>query len=102
MKEKLVVIEIDEEGNSTIDLHGFQGKGCADVAKAFQGHDVVKTSRTKADWPKLWLPHVRSYSPTSASTLGMRGLRRVPFAPAPQLLRHYFESSPSVVHAGER
>jgi hypothetical protein len=50
MKEKTAVIEIDEQGNSTIDLDGFQGKGCADVAKAFQGHDVVKTSRTKADF----------------------------------------------------
>ncbi len=49
MKEKTVVIEIDEQGNSTIDLNGFQGKGCADVAKAFQGDDLVKVSRTKAD-----------------------------------------------------
>ncbi len=50
MKEKTVVIEIDEQGNSTIDLDGFQGKGCADVAKAFHGDDVVKTSRTKPDF----------------------------------------------------
>jgi hypothetical protein len=50
MNEKTVVIEIDEQGNSTIDLDGFQGKGCADVAKALQGQDVVKTSRTKADF----------------------------------------------------
>ena len=50
MKEKRVVIEIDEKGNSTIDLEGFRGKGCADVATGFQGHDVVKTSRTKADF----------------------------------------------------
>ena len=50
MKEKTVVIEIDEQGNSTIDLDGFQGKGCGDVAKALQGHDVVKTSRTKPEF----------------------------------------------------
>jgi hypothetical protein len=50
MKEKSVVVEIDEQGNSTIDLEGFQGKGCTDVAKAFQGHDVVKTSRSKPDF----------------------------------------------------
>ena len=50
MKEKTVVIEIDEQGNSTIDLDGFQGKGCGDVAKALQGQDVVKTSRTKSDF----------------------------------------------------
>jgi hypothetical protein len=50
MKAKTVVIEIDEQGNSTIDLHGFQGKGCSDVAKDFHGRDVVKTSRTKPDF----------------------------------------------------
>ncbi len=50
MKDKTVVIEIDEQGNSTIDLDGFHGKGCGDVAKALQGQDVVKTSRTKADF----------------------------------------------------
>ena len=50
MKEKTVIIEIDEQGNSTMDLDGFQGKGCADVAKDFQGRDVVKTSRTKPDF----------------------------------------------------
>ena len=50
MKEKTVVIEIDEQGNSTIDLNGFRGKGCADVAEDFHGPDVVKTSRTKADF----------------------------------------------------
>ena len=50
MKEKTVVIEIDEQGNSTMDLDGFQGKGCGDVAKDFQSHDVVKTSRTKPEF----------------------------------------------------
>ena len=50
MKEKTVVIEIDEQGNSTIDLDGFHGKGCADVSKDFQGHDVVKSSRTKPEF----------------------------------------------------
>ena len=50
MKEKAVVIEIDEHGNSTMDLEGFHGKGCADVAKDFQGLDVVKTSRTKPEF----------------------------------------------------
>ncbi|MBI1897218.1 MAG: hypothetical protein HYS04_11960 [Acidobacteria bacterium] len=47
MKEKTVVIEIDEHGNSSMDLEGFQGKGCADVARDFQGGDVVKTARNK-------------------------------------------------------
>ncbi|HEY7765913.1 MAG TPA: hypothetical protein VIB38_13055 [Aestuariivirgaceae bacterium] len=50
MKEKTVVIEIDERGNSSIDLEGFQGKGCADVAKDFQGSDVVKKARNKREF----------------------------------------------------
>jgi hypothetical protein len=50
MKEKTVVIEIDEHGNSSMDLEGFQGKGCADVAKDFQGGDVVKTARNKHEF----------------------------------------------------
>ena len=50
MKEKTIVIEIDEQGNCSIDLEGFRGKGCADVAKDFQGRDVVKNVRNKAEF----------------------------------------------------
>ena len=50
MKEKTVVIEIDEHGNSSMDLEGFQGKGCAGVAKDFQGSDVVKVARNKREF----------------------------------------------------
>ncbi len=50
MKEKTVIIEIDEQGNSTIDLEGFHGKGCADVAKDFQGNDAVKGLRNKSEF----------------------------------------------------
>jgi hypothetical protein len=50
MKEKTVTIEIDDQGNSSIDLAGFQGKGCGDVAKAFQGGDVVTKSQTKREF----------------------------------------------------
>ena len=50
MKEKTVVIEIDEHGNSSIDLEGFQGKGCADVAKDFQGQDAVRSLRNKPEF----------------------------------------------------
>ena len=50
MKEKTVIIEIDEQGNTTMDLEGFRGKGCADVAKAFQGNDRVKSMRNKPDF----------------------------------------------------
>ncbi len=50
MKEKTVIIEIDEHGNSSLDLEGFQGKGCADVAKDFQGSDVVTNERNKREF----------------------------------------------------
>lgn len=50
MKEKTVVIEIDEQGNSSIDLEGFQGRGCSDVAKDFKASDAVKNVRTKREF----------------------------------------------------
>lgn len=50
MNEKTVTIEIDEQGKSSIDLAGFHGKGCGDVAKAFQGQDVVAKSQTKREF----------------------------------------------------
>lgn len=50
MAEKIVTIEIDESGNSSIDLEGFQGKGCADVAKAFQCGDKVVRSEKKREY----------------------------------------------------
>lgn len=52
MKEKIVVVEIDAQGNSSIDLQGFQGRGCSDVAKDFQGRDVVGVVRNK---PELYV-----------------------------------------------
>lgn len=50
MKEKTVTVVIDEQGNSSIDLEGFQGSGCADVAKDFQGSDAVKSTRNKREF----------------------------------------------------
>ena len=50
MKEKTIVIEIDEQGNCSMDLEGFHGKGCADLAKDFQGTDVVKNVRNKTEF----------------------------------------------------
>ena len=50
MKHKTVTIEIDEQGNSSIDLAGFQGKGCGDVVKAFQSADLVTKSHAKREF----------------------------------------------------
>ncbi len=47
MAEKTITIEIDEAGNSSLDLNGFQGKGCGDVAKLLQGSDRVTRSDRK-------------------------------------------------------
>ena len=50
MQEKLITIEIDEKGNSSIDLEGFQGQGCGDVAKDFRGGDGVTQSSKKREF----------------------------------------------------
>jgi len=50
MAEKTITIEIDEQGNSSLDLSGFQGKGCGEVAKALQGADTVDKSQKKPEF----------------------------------------------------
>ena len=50
MQEKLITVEIDENGNSSIDLEGFQGQGCGDVAKDFRGGDSVTQSTKKREF----------------------------------------------------
>ena len=50
MQEKLITVEIDENGNSSIDIEGFQGQGCGDVAKDFRGGDSVTQSNKKREF----------------------------------------------------
>ena len=50
MPEKTITIEIDEDGNSSLDLNGFQGKGCGNVAKLLQGSDRVIRSDKKREF----------------------------------------------------
>ena len=50
MQEKLITVEIDENGNSYLDLEGFQGQGCGDVAKDFRGGDSVTQSNKKREF----------------------------------------------------
>lgn len=59
MAEKIVTIEIDESGNSSIDLEGFQGKVCADVSKYFHGGDKVVRSEKKREYHVAEPLHVR-------------------------------------------
>jgi len=50
MGEKIITVEIDEQGNSSIDLSGFQGKGCGDVAEALRGKDTLVADRKKREY----------------------------------------------------
>jgi hypothetical protein len=50
MAEKTITIEIDEAGNSSLDLNGFHGKGCGDVAKLLKGSDRVIRSEKKREF----------------------------------------------------
>ena len=50
MQEKLITVEIDENGNSSIDLEGFHGRGCGDVARDFRGGDSVTQSNKKREF----------------------------------------------------
>ena len=50
MQAKTITVVIDENGNSTIDLTGFQGNGCAKVADDFRGGDRVTKEHRKASY----------------------------------------------------
>lgn len=50
MGERIITIEIDDQGNSSLDLEGFQGKGCADVAEALRAADSFVVDRQKRDY----------------------------------------------------
>jgi hypothetical protein len=40
---KIITIQIDDEGNQTVELEGYKGKGCAAVAKVFA--DAIGSSK---------------------------------------------------------
>ena len=50
MGEKTITVEIDEQGNSSIDLTGFHGKGCGDLADALRGKDTLVVDRKKREY----------------------------------------------------
>lgn len=50
MGEKTITVEIDEQGNSSIDLNGFHGKGCGKVADALRGKDTLVVDRKKREF----------------------------------------------------
>lgn len=50
MGEKTITVEIDDQGNSSIDLNGFHGKGCGDVSDALRGKDTLVVDRKKREY----------------------------------------------------
>jgi len=48
VQQKTVTVIIDENGNSSVDLDGFAGRGCEKVLKDFQGKDSARVERRKA------------------------------------------------------
>lgn len=48
MERKTITVVIDEAGNSTVDLEGFEGQGCDKALKDFQGDDDTRLRRKKA------------------------------------------------------
>jgi hypothetical protein len=50
MAEKIVTVEVDKNGNFTVDLAGFQGKGCKAVADAFASVGKVVNEETKPEY----------------------------------------------------
>lgn len=47
---KIVTVEIDTDGNFSVDLTGFNGKGCSDVIKAFEGLGTATKTVTKPEF----------------------------------------------------
>ena len=50
MAEKIVTVEVDKNGNFTVDLVGFQGKGCKAVAAAFESVGKVTKEELKPEF----------------------------------------------------
>jgi hypothetical protein len=50
MNQKTIIVELDEFGNSSIDLLHFAGKGCAKTAADFTGSDKVTKTVVKREY----------------------------------------------------
>jgi hypothetical protein len=47
MQDKTIMITIDEQGHSTLDLEGFAGRSCEKVFDDFRGGDRLSIERKK-------------------------------------------------------
>lgn len=50
MAEQIVTVEVNKNGDFTVDLAGFQGKGCKAVADAFNSVGKVTKEETKPEY----------------------------------------------------
>jgi Protein of unknown function (DUF2997) len=50
MAEQIVTVEVDKNGNFSVDLVGFQGKGCKAVADAFASVGKVTKEELKPEY----------------------------------------------------
>jgi hypothetical protein len=47
--ERIVEVTIDKDGNPSIDLKGFHGKGCKDIAKSFDKFGKIENEHIKPE-----------------------------------------------------
>jgi hypothetical protein len=47
---KTVIVVVDSDGESHIDLQGFHGQGCGKVLRDFAGEDTAKIERSKREY----------------------------------------------------
>jgi hypothetical protein len=50
MAEQIVTVEVDKNGNFSVDAVGFQGKGCKAVTEAFSKIGKVVKDETKPEY----------------------------------------------------
>lgn len=50
MAEQIVTVEVDKNGDFTVDMVGFKGKGCKAVADAFSAAGKVIHEDTKPEY----------------------------------------------------
>ena len=50
---KLITVEIDQEGNASVDLKGFHGKGCDGALKDFTDGAKIRKTTTKAEYHQV-------------------------------------------------
>lgn len=50
MAEQIVTVEVDKNGDLSVDMAGFQGKGCKAIAAAFDSVGKVTKEETKPEY----------------------------------------------------